>query len=84
MYLIYVSTIDVQLKYKYADDHALQVSFNDQDRAKETIIKSIDSLQYRALSVKDWINKNYLKMNSSKLNYVFTLYIGLPKWYCMV
>ena len=73
LYLVYASTMqeavpsDIQI-HGYADDHALKISFNAKDRAEES--KSIDCLQQSAISVKDWMDKNRLKMNSSKTEFI--------------
>jgi hypothetical protein len=70
LYLAYASTMqqavppEVQL-HGYADDHAVKISFDAKDETK-----SLNDLKQSALSIKDWMDKNRLKMNSSKTEFI--------------
>lgn len=73
LYLSYASTMakvvhnDISI-YGYADDHALRSCFNANSRECETA--AINSLQDNAVDIKSWMDKNRLKMNTTKTEFI--------------
>lgn len=73
LYLVYASTIKEVIPenidiHGYADDHALKLSFNASDREEEH--RSITNLESVAMDIKSWMDRNRLKMNSSKTEFI--------------
>ena len=69
LYLAYASTMKTVISadnvlHGYADDHALKQSFRACDRNAETT--TIKRLESNACMIKEWMDTNRLKMNSSE------------------
>ena len=54
--------------YRYADDHALRSRFNANSRECETA--AIAFLQDNVVDIKSWMDKNRLKMNTTKTEFI--------------
>jgi hypothetical protein len=73
LYLAYASTLQNAVPqtvdlHGYADDHAMKLTFNPNDRLDEcTAIKHLESC---AQQVNRWMSENRLKMNPSKTEFV--------------
>ena len=52
----------------YADDHSLNKNFNANNRVEETSM--IRSLELCMTDIKDWMNSNGLKMNTTKTEFI--------------
>ena len=69
LYSVYASTIhhtiinDQISLYGYADDHGLRMTYKPDTESETSTVKD---LQDCLSSVKDWMDENWLKMNSSK------------------
>ena len=73
LYLAYASTMQEVVPdnidlHGYADDHALKISFNPAEQTEEH--NAINQLELCAQNIKEWMDKNRLKMNSSKTEYI--------------
>ena len=73
LYLAYASTLksailDDTSLYGYADDHALQNSFNPNKTNEEK--NALSTLENTAVSVKHWMDTNRLRMNDSKTEFI--------------
>ena len=74
LYLAYASTLQEVIDptislYGYADDHAVCRSFKASDKISET--ETIKSLENCAIQIKNWMDTNRLKMNSSKTEFMY-------------
>jgi hypothetical protein len=75
LFLAYSSTLadiipqDVSL-YGYADDHATKTTFSSGNLHSQC--RAIETLQGCATSIKNWMDKNKLKMNTSKTEFLIT------------
>ena len=73
LFLAYASTMQEAIPelvdiHGYADDHALKVSFSAGDRNDEKA--AISHLENCAIDIKNWMDQNRLKMNSSKTEFI--------------
>ena len=75
MFLLYASiigeviphTIDI---HGYVDDHGIKSKFKAKEDSNETELETIQGLESCLEDVKVWIDKNRLKMNSSKTEFI--------------
>jgi len=73
MYLTYVGTLFDVIPpsisvYGFAEDHIAQKCFKPTSR--EEYERNINELEQCAISKNDWMNKNKLKMNTSKTEFI--------------
>ena len=73
LYLAYASTLQEIVPdgidlHGYADDHALKIAFDPSD--DNSIIIAINQLENSAKDIKVWMDKNRLKMNSAKTEFI--------------
>ena len=73
LYLAYASTMQEVIPrgvdlHGYADDHAMKISFKAKDRLEEE--RAICQLEKCAIDIKTWMDRNRLKMNSSKTEFI--------------
>ena len=75
MFLLYASiigeviphTIDI---HGYVDDHGIKSKFKAKEDSDETELETIQGLESCLEDVKVWMDKNQLKMNSSKTEFI--------------
>ena len=73
LYLTYAGTIFDVIPpsvsvYGFADDHTANIRFEPSSGASENI--AIEKLEHSAVVINDWMNKNKLKMNTSKTEFI--------------